>query len=57
MLFRSPGPITKTTEQLIRAIASDESSVYMHKYEAFRAKFNPWDDGNASAKILEKMLQ
>lgn len=49
----APGPITRTTEELIDAIKNYDESLHKEKQEAFYAKFNHADDGNASKKIID----
>lgn len=48
-----PGPISADTETLIRDILQYDASVYEEKYEKFCRKYNPWDDGHASEKVVE----
>ncbi len=50
-----PGPISMDTAQLIRDIRGYRAEDYKERYEAFCAKYNPWDDGNASAKIVAEI--
>lgn len=50
-----PGPISMDTSQLIRDIHRYRSEDYRERYEAFSQKYNPWDDGNASGKVVELM--
>ncbi|MCQ2960806.1 MAG: CDP-glycerol glycerophosphotransferase family protein [archaeon] len=56
MVEEVPGPIVRTTEELIYEIeAVDESYMekYSEKYEKFTAKYNEFDDGNASNEIIK----
>ncbi len=50
-----PGPISLDTPQLIRDIRQYRDDEYKERYEAFSLKYNPWDDGNASAKVVEEI--
>ncbi len=47
-----PGPISKDTESLIRDIVSYDGEPYMDRYNKFCEKYNAWDDGKASAKVV-----
>ena len=52
-----PGPLLKTTEEVIDAINNIEeiSSQYSEKYDAFYDKFCSLEDGGASKRIFEKV--
>lgn len=47
-----PGPISTDTEELIRDILSYDGDSYTEKYDKFCEKYNAWDDGKASAKVV-----
>lgn len=51
-LAEAPGPITRTTEELVKSITDYNFTVYQEKYEAFSKKYNHADDGNASKKVV-----
>ncbi len=54
-----PGPISATTEDLIRDIRNFDMARYKEKYDRFCEKFNTFDDGHASeniAKLVEKLI-
>ena len=48
-----PGPISMDTDELICDIKQYDAARYEERYENFRKKYNCWDDGNASAKVVE----
>ena len=52
-----PGPLLKTTEEVIDSIKNIESlkDEYMDKYDAFYERFCSIEDGNASKRIVEKV--
>lgn len=50
-----PGPIVETEEELINAIKHNDF-VYDDKYKAFNKKYNSLDDGNASMRVVEKLI-
>lgn len=49
----APGPISQTTEELLRDIRQYEKETWTEKYDAFHEKYNPWDDGHASKKVCD----
>ena len=52
-----PGPISKTTEELIKDIKSYSPSLYKDKYNAFHDKYNKNDDGKASKRVIDRILE
>lgn len=50
-----PGPVSQTTEELIRDIYHYQSKDYQEKYDLFTDKFNTFDDGKASKRIVERI--
>lgn len=57
----APGPISETTEQLIGDLSdcfeNGNSSASAEKYEAFRKKYNMYEDGHASEKIAKLLME
>ena len=57
MVEEVPGPIFKTNEEMIGYIKNfnreDYDNEYGEKYKLFNEKFNQFDDGNASKKVIE----
>lgn len=53
-----PGPIVKTEDELIREISSLDKmhEKYSEKYEVFNNKYNYLDDGNASERVVNKLI-
>lgn len=49
----APGPITRTTKELIESIRQYNPEDYKEKYKAFHQKYNHADDGNASKKMVQ----
>lgn len=49
----APGPISETTQALIADIIHYRARDYEEKYKAFSEKYNPWDDGQASGKVVD----
>jgi CDP-glycerol glycerophosphotransferase len=52
-----PGPISKTTAELINDIKGYDPGLYKDKYNAFRHKYNKKDDGKASKRIIDRILE
>lgn len=49
----APGPIVKTTKELIDSIKGYKEEDYKERYDAFHQKYNHADDGTASKKVTE----
>lgn len=54
-----PGPMLQTTNEIIDTIHNIEeiSEKYSQKYRLFYDKFCKWDDGQASKRIVERVLK
>jgi CDP-glycerol glycerophosphotransferase len=52
-----PGPISKTTEKLIEDIKGYDQRLYEKKYKAFKDKYNNMDDGKASQRVIDRILE
>jgi CDP-glycerol glycerophosphotransferase len=54
----APGPICRTTEEVAAALleASDAGERHGAAYERFRARFCPYDDGRASARVVDRVF-
>ena len=50
-----PGPIVRTEDEMVRLI-KENKFVYDAKYEVFNKKYNSLDDGNASKRVVEKLI-
>ncbi len=48
-----PGPISMDTGQLIADIRSYDTDAYEERYEKFCDKYNLWDNGTASARVVD----
>ncbi len=51
----APGPIVRTQDDLVRAIAADEAGD-PERYARWRARFNPRDDGSAAERVVARIL-
>ena len=52
-----PGPISKTTEELINDIKRYDPSLYKDKYNAFLDKYNKKDEGKSSERVIDQILE
>ncbi|MDD3984707.1 MAG: CDP-glycerol glycerophosphotransferase family protein [Methanobacterium sp.] len=57
ILKELPGPLSKTTEELINDIKGYNYRFYEEKYRAFRDKYNKYDDGKASKRATGRILE
>ena len=57
ILKELPGPLSKTTEELINDIKKYDHKPYEEKYRAFRGKYNKHDDGKASQRVVDRILK
>ena len=54
----APGPLASTQDDVVdalRALPSLESS-YAERYQSWRRKFNPLDDGNAACRVVDAVF-
>jgi CDP-glycerol glycerophosphotransferase len=53
-----PGPVVRTTRELIDALRDAEHATErdLERREAFRERFSPLDDGHASERVIQRML-
>jgi len=57
VLDEIPGPISKTTEELIKDMEEYDYNLYEKKYRAFQDKYNKNDDGKASQRVIDRILE
>lgn len=55
MLEEVPGPVSMTTEQLIKDIKEYKKEEWEEKYKQYSEKFNHIDDGNASLHVIKEI--
>lgn len=55
LYFKTPFPLCKNNEELEHAINSFDMAIYQKNLDGFYAIYNPYDEGHASEKIVEKM--
>ena len=56
-LNQLPGSILTRSEQLIPAIRDSEGFVWDQRWEAFRNRFAPLEDGNAALRVIQTVIQ
>jgi CDP-glycerol glycerophosphotransferase len=51
----APGPLYDRVADLAEGLQDLDGLAARHRerYEAFRAKFAPWDDGKAAARVID----
>ena len=52
-----PGPIVENTSDLIDSIQNYDCKEYEKKYKRFVKKFTSFDDGNASSRIVDLIIE
>ena len=52
-----PGPIVKDEEKLIEEIEKSKNWTADEKYLEFNRRFNPHEDGKASARVLARIIR
>jgi CDP-glycerol glycerophosphotransferase len=55
----APGPVVRRPDELVDLVRSrDEVAArYAEKYAAWRARFNPRDDGGSAARVVSRLLE
>lgn len=53
----APGPLVKTTDELVSAIKSGEEKFKPEQYEDFYRRFCEWEDGNASRRVVDRFIK
>ena len=52
-----PGPVVRDEDALIARIRESDEWSPDEKYVAFNKRFNPYEDGNSSARVLKKIIK
>jgi len=53
LIEEAPGPISRTTQELIESILDYNEAEFKEKYKAFRDKYNHADNGYASKEVVK----
>ena len=53
----APGPLVATVEQVVEAVTSAPADAprWAQRYAAWRARYNPLDDGRASERVVDRL--
>ena len=56
---QAPGPLCRTTAEIVEALGDLDRVRAEHAavYEGFRETYCPWDDGGASARVVDRLLR
>jgi CDP-glycerol glycerophosphotransferase len=56
---QAPGPILRTSTELIHALQDIDTATATHTdaYTAYQQAYSPWDDGNATTRVVDALLQ
>ena len=52
----APGPMVRTQDELVAALAADDTATYAGRYAQWRAKFNARDDGHAAERVVARII-
>jgi CDP-glycerol glycerophosphotransferase len=52
----APGPLLRTTDELAEALLDPAAARPADRYEAFRERFCELDDGNAAARVVDRVF-
>jgi CDP-glycerol glycerophosphotransferase len=55
LLEVAPGPVTKDAVSLASQIRTGDTDAYAERYAAWRARFNPHDDGGSAARVVARL--
>ncbi|HEX3680361.1 MAG TPA: CDP-glycerol glycerophosphotransferase family protein [Galbitalea sp.] len=56
LLADAPGPVLTDATELASRIRAADSTEFAERYAAWRARFNPSDDGHAGERVVQRML-
>ncbi len=54
----APGPLVMTQDEVVESVRSASADVplYQARYDAWRARFNPWDSATCGERIVNRLL-
>jgi CDP-glycerol glycerophosphotransferase (TagB/SpsB family) len=55
----APGPVVRTADELVALVRRADAAAadYAERYAAWRARFNPRDDGHAAERVIARVLR
>jgi CDP-glycerol glycerophosphotransferase (TagB/SpsB family) len=56
LLADAPGPVLTDATELAARIRTTDRTEFAERYTAWRARFNPSDDGHAGERVVQRML-
>ncbi|HEX4058897.1 MAG TPA: CDP-glycerol glycerophosphotransferase family protein [Galbitalea sp.] len=56
LLAEAPGPVISDAAELVRRIRNPGPAEFADRYAAWRAKFNPRDDGHAGERVVTRLM-
>ena len=56
LLAEAPGPVLTDPEDLVRHLRKPNPAEFAERYAAWRARFNPRDDGGAGDRVVQRMI-
>jgi CDP-glycerol glycerophosphotransferase len=56
LLAEAPGPVLTDPGELARRIRTPDPDEFAERYAAWRARFNPLDDGSAGERVVRRLL-
>jgi CDP-glycerol glycerophosphotransferase len=56
LLAEAPGPVLTDPAELVRMIRNPDPSEFADRYAAWRARFNPRDDGHAGERVVRRLI-
>jgi CDP-glycerol glycerophosphotransferase (TagB/SpsB family) len=56
LVEHAPGPVVRTQAELVEELRSGDPTRFAAKYELWRQKFNPRDDGHAAERVVDRIL-
>jgi CDP-glycerol glycerophosphotransferase len=56
LLADAPGPVLTDAAELARRVRASDTAEFADRYAAWRARFNPRDDGHAGERVVQRML-
>ena len=56
LVAHAPGPVVRTQDELVAALSDTDPAAYADRYDEWREKFNPRDDGHAAQRVVARIL-
>jgi CDP-glycerol glycerophosphotransferase len=56
LLSAAPGPVLDDAAELVRQVKDGDPARFADEYAAWRARFNPRDDGHAGERVVQRLV-